>query len=71
LQTVPVEVDETKMFAVTTVLPLKAKVRSAFTAEIEFTNKMTAVLTFDGVLARGKKAPLVFGTKDSHFCSSI
>ena len=66
-----VEVNRTKVFAVTAVLPSNLNGMLTLAFEIKFTEEVTSILTLDWALARGKEASFVFRTKYSHFRRSL
>src|SRR5215813_910706 len=68
-QSVLLEVNDTKVFAVAAVLPLKMNCRVAFamlSREIKLTEDVASVLALDWALSRRKEAALVFVTEYSH-----
>jgi len=58
--------DDTKVFAVTAVLPLKIVSSIGFAVEVEFADDVPAILTFDGTLSGSEEALLMFATEYSH-----
>ena len=71
LQAVLVEVSGTEVFAVTAILPLQVDWRRGLTFEVDLAEKVSAVLTLDGVLSRCEESFFVFRTEYSHFRSSL
>ena len=71
MQAVLIETDGTEVLAVTTVLPLEFDWRLRLAFEIDLAEKVTAVFTLNGTLARGEKSSFVFGAKYSHVGSSL
>jgi hypothetical protein len=71
LEAVLVKIDRAEMFTVTTVLPLQVDRRPRLALEIDLAEKMSAVLTLDGILSRGEEPSFVLGTEYSHFRSSL
>ena len=59
------------MLAVTTILPLQVDWRRGLTFEIDLAEKVSAVLTLDGVLSRCEESFFVLGAEYSHFRSSL
>ena len=59
------------MLAVAAILPLQFDRRLRLALEVDLAEKVTAVLTLNGTLARGEKSSFVFGAKYSHVASSL
>jgi hypothetical protein len=66
-----VEVNRTKVFAVTAVLPSNLNGMFTQTFEIEFAKEVASILTFDRALPRREEASFVLRTKYSHLSSSL
>jgi hypothetical protein len=71
LQTVLVEVGGAEVFAIAAVLPLEFDRSVGLTFEVDLAEQMAAVLTLDRTLPRSEESSFVFGTKYSHFRSSL
>src|SRR5687768_6328292 len=70
-QAIFVEVNRTKVFAVTAVLPSNLNGMFTLTFEIKFAEEVASIFTLDWALARGEETSLVLRTKYSHFRSSL
>ena len=68
-ETILVEVNRTKVFAVTAVLPSNLNGMFTQTFEIKFAEEVASVFTLDRALARCEEASFVLMTKYSHFRS--
>ena len=71
LQAVLVKIDRAKVFAVTTVLPLRFGRGHRLAFEIDLAEKVTAILTLDWTLSRGEESSFVLGAEYSHVRSSL
>jgi hypothetical protein len=70
-QTILIEINRTKVFAVTAVLPSTLNGMLTLTFEIKVAEEMAPVFTLDWALARGKEASFMLRTKYSHIRSSL
>ena len=70
-QAIVVEVNRTKVFAVTAVLPSDLNGMLPLTFEIKLAQQVAAIFALDRALARGEEASFVLRTKYSHFSSSL
>ena len=66
-----VEIDRTKVFAVTTVLPSDLDGVLTLTLEIKFAQEVASIFTLDRALPGSEKSFVVLATEYSHFCSSV
>jgi hypothetical protein len=71
LQTVLVKVSQAEVLAVTAKLPLQVDRSRGLTFEVDIAEKVSAVLTLDGILPGCEESFFVFGTEYSHFRSSL
>jgi hypothetical protein len=59
------------VLAIAAILPLELDRRFSLTLEIDLAEKVAAILTLDGTLARSEESSFVFRAEYSHFRSSI
>ena len=74
MQSVVFKVDDTKVFTVAAVLPLKMECRVALamlSREIKFAEDMTSILALDWTLSWREEAAFVFMTEYSHCRRSL
>jgi len=71
LQAVLIEIHGAEVLAVAAILPLQFDRRLRLALKVDLAEKVTAIFTLDGTLARGEKSSFVFGAKYSHVASSL
>jgi hypothetical protein len=71
LEAILIKIDGAEVFAVTAVLPLQIDRRSGLALEIDLAEKVSAILTLDGILPGREESFFVLGTEYSHFRSSL